>query len=258
MDDKASILIVDDDMGMCETLSDIMEDKGYRTVIALSGYEAVKKAKEAAFDVILMDIKMPGMDGVETFKQIKKIHPQTAVVMMTAYAVEDLIREALREGAYGVLYKPFDIERVMSLIEDTRKGGLILVVDDDPNTCETFKDILEAKGYQVGTALGGEEAIEIARENRYDMIFIDMRLPTINGLQTYLALREINPQVVAVMMTAYRREVGDLVEEALKKDAYTCLYKPFDVEEVMKLVDEICRRKRQRGERGEGCSADSL
>ena len=189
MDDQASVLIVDDDVGMGETMSDIMEDKGYRTVIALDGYEAVEKARETAFDIILMDIKMPGMDGVETFRQIKKIHPETAVVMMTAYAVEDLIREALREGAYGVLYKPFDMERMIGLIEDVRAGGLILLVDDAPDACVTFKDILEAKGYQVGTALSGEEAIEIARENRHDMIFIDMKLPTINGLQTYLAIR---------------------------------------------------------------------
>jgi len=123
MGDRASILIVDDDVGMCETLSDIMEDRGYHTVIALDGYEAIQRVKEAAFDVILMDIKMPGMDGVETFKQIKRIHPETAVVMMTAYAVEDLVREALSEGAYGVLYKPFDVERMIALIEGVKEGG---------------------------------------------------------------------------------------------------------------------------------------
>ena len=132
------------------------------------------------------------------------------------------------------------------------------MVDDDPNICATFKDMLEADGYEVAAALNGEEAIEIARENRYDMIFIDMKLRTINGLKTYLAIREVNPQVVAVMMTAYRLEIGDLVEEALRKDAYTCLYKPFDVEEVIKLVDEICRRKRQGGDRVEGNPASFL
>jgi two-component system response regulator HydG len=248
MVDKGSILIVDDDMGICETLSDIMEVKGYDTAIASDGYTAIQKVKEVAFDVILMDIKMPGINGVETFKEIKRVRPETAVVMMTAYAVEDLIGEALREGAYGVLYKPFEMERMIGLLEGIKGGGFVLVVDDDPNTCTTFKYVLEAKGYQVGTALSGEEAIEMARESEYDMIFIDMKLPTINGLQTYLAIREANPQVVAVMMTAYRREMGDLVEEALNKDAYTCLYKPFDVDQMIKLVGEICRRKRERGE----------
>ncbi len=168
MDAKSSILIVDDDMGMCETLSDIMEDRGYRTVVALDGYEAVERVREAAFDVILMDIKMPGMDGVQTFREIKNVDPETAVVMMTAYAIEDLIREALREGAYGVLYKPLDMERVMSLIEDISGGRLILVVDDDPNTCATLKDILEARGYKVGTALDGERAQMRRDLHRYE------------------------------------------------------------------------------------------
>ena len=245
MDDKASILIVDDDAGMCETLSDIMEDKGYYTAIALDGYVAIEKVKEMDFDVILMDIRMPGMNGVETLKEIKSINPETAVVMMTAYAVEDLIMEALREGAYSVLYKPFDMERMIRLIDRIRKEGLVLVVDDDRDHCEVFKDVLEERGYQVSIALSGEEAIEAAQENSYDMIFIDVKLPNMNGLETYLALKELNPQAVAVMMTAFRREVKDIVAEALEKDAYTCLYKPFDVEGVIQLVDRICRGKRQ-------------
>jgi two-component system response regulator HydG len=256
MDDKAGILIVDDDAGMCETLSDIMEDKGYRTFIALDGHEAIEKVKEINFDVILMDIRMPGMNGVETFRQIKSIQPHTAVVMMTAYAFEDLIKEALDEGAYGVLYKPFDMERMLSIIDGMREGGLVMVVDDDPHNCEFFKDILEARGYQVSTALSGEEAINIAREDGHDMIFIDMKLPGINGLETYLAIREINPQAVTVMMTAYPQEVNSLLGEPLGEGVYTCLYKPFDMEEVITLVDEICHRKHRGGERAAGRSAD--
>ena len=119
MGDKTSILIVDDDAGMCETLSDIMDDIDYRTVVALDGYEALEKVGEAAFDVILMDIKMPGMNGVETLKEIKKLRPEATVVMMTAYAVEDLVEEALHEGACGVLYKPLDVNSMISLIEGT-------------------------------------------------------------------------------------------------------------------------------------------
>ncbi len=248
MDDKASILIVDDDAGMGETLTDIMEDKGYHAVMALGGYVAIEKVKEMNFDVILMDIRMPGMNGVETFKQIKSIQPDTAVVMMTAYAVEDLVTEALREGAYGVLYKPFDMERMIGLIDGTKEGGLVLVVDDDRDNCEFFKDILEARGYQVSIAWSGEEAIERVWENSYDMVFIDTKLPNMNGLETYLAIKEIKPQVVAVMMAAYSQEVDNLLEEPLARDVHTYLRKPFEIEEVIHLVDGICRRKHQKGE----------
>jgi len=131
---------------------------------------------------------------------------------------------------------------MVAVIEEARKakqGALILVVDDDPGTCITLRNILIRKGYQVGIAHTGEEAIAMAQETAHDVIFIDMKLPTINGLETYLAIREINQEAVAITMTAYRQEVTDLVEEALRNNAYTCLYKPLEMEELLKLVEEI-------------------
>jgi DNA-binding NtrC family response regulator len=117
MGDEVSILIVDDEMGMRETLLDILEDVGYHTAVAVDGYEAIERVKERAFDAIFTDVKMPGMDGVDTFKEIKKIHPEAAVVMMTAYAVDDRLREAMREGVYSVIRKPLDIGKMIGLIE---------------------------------------------------------------------------------------------------------------------------------------------
>ena len=87
----------------------------------------------------------------------------------------------------------------------------------------------------------------MAQERAYDIIFVDMKLPTITGLETYLAIRKINPEVVAVVMTAYRREMSDLVEEALRNDVNTCLYKPFEMEELLSLVDDIRERKQKAG-----------
>lgn len=248
MKEKASILIVDDNISLCKTMSFILGRKGYRVATAKDGPEAIAIAEERPFDMIFMDIKMPVMDGVETYKRIKKIRPGAVVIMMTAYAVENLVQEALEEGAYGIIYKPLDIEKVVAVIEratEAKKGALILVVDDDPATCITLRNVLTRRSYRVGVAATGEAAIAMAREKAYDIIFIDMRLPSINGLETYLAIKQINPEAVAVMMTAYRQEMTELVEEALKNDAYTCLYKPLDMESLLRLVDEICARKRK-------------
>jgi len=204
----------------------------------------------SAFDITFMDIRMPIMDGVESYRKIKKIRPEAVVIMMTAYAVEDLVREALQEGVYGVIHKPLDIEEVITVIEDVKKikqGMLILVVDDNPGTCVTLKNIMIKNGYQVGVAHTGEEAIIMVQDKVYNVIFIDMKLPTINGLETYLAIKEINPEIVAIIMTAYRQEMADLVEDALDSSAYACLYKPLDMEAVLKLVDEIWKRRQKTG-----------
>ena len=242
------ILIVDDDKEFCTSMADILEAKGYAVESENSGKAAIAKVKEKSFDVILMDIKMPAMNGVETFKQIKKISPKTAVIMVTAYSLENLIKEALAEGAFGVLHKPLDIDKLIEQIELAKERGmLILVTDDDPNTRETFKDVLEAKGYTVSTAATGEEAIEQSRERPDDILFIDMKLPALNGLETYLAIKEINPRAIAVIITGYYEGMKDLVDKALEKGAYTYLTKPLDMNKVLELIEEISKKISAKG-----------
>lgn len=237
------ILIVDDDKEFCASMTDILEAKGHEVESENSGEAAIAKVKEKPFDVILMDIKMPAMNGVEAFKQIKKISPKTAVIMITAYSLEDLIKEALQEGAFGVLRKPLDIDKLIEQIGLAKKRGmLILITDDDPNTGETFKDVLEAKGYKVSTATTGEEAIEQSRERPSDILFMDMKLSALNGLETYLAIKEINPRVIAVIVTGHYEETKDLVDKALKKGVYTFLQKPLDMDKVLALVEELSKK----------------
>ena len=246
MSHEASILIVDDNISLCKTMSFVLGRHGYAVTIAKDGTEAIERVKEKPFDMIFMDIKMPLMNGVQTYRCIKQMRPEAVVMMMTAYAVEDLVQQALEEGAYGIIYKPLDIERVVAIIEEAReakRGALVLVVDDDPATCTTLRNILTKKSYQVGIAYTGEEAIALAQEAAHDILFIDLKLPTLNGLETYLAIRETNPQAVTIMMTAYRQEMAHLVEVALQNHAYACLYKPLEMEELLSLVDEIVKRK---------------
>ena len=118
MNEKASILIVDDDESMCETLLDILEDKGYGVVIARDGAKAVAEAGRRHFDLALIDIMMPGMNGVETLRGIKRADPKTTTMIMTGHsALEGMVSDALKAGVDGVLYKPFEIDTIVEMIE---------------------------------------------------------------------------------------------------------------------------------------------
>lgn len=241
MTKSANILVVDDQVGMLETFTDILGDRGYNVAVAEDGYTAIDKVKKESFDVIFMDIKMPGINGVQTFREIKKINPKTAVIMMTAYSLEDLVKEAIEEGAYTVIYKPFDIDRVVETIERVLKTALVLIVDDSYGDRETLKDILEDKGYKTVEADSGYKAIELVKKARYDIIFLDIKMPDIDGVKTFEEIHKINPQIPVIMITGY--SVEELVQEALNKGAYACITKPFDVEKVLKAMGEAIGRK---------------
>ena len=244
---KTNVLVVDDLRSVRLTLGGILEDEGYdegyNVVLAENGYQAIEMAKQTPFDLIFMDIKMPGINGVQTFREIKKINPEAVVIMMTAYSVEDLVREALEEGAYAVVYKPFDIEKIVSIIESALQKTLILVVDDSQTDRETLKTILEERGYGVVTASSGAEALAMVKEKRFDIIFLDVRLPDIDGVEFFEQVKAIDPEVAVIMMTGYSE--AELMQKVISHGAYTCIYKPFNVDKVVSLVGELSwwRRK---------------
>ena len=239
---KTNILVVDDLRSMRLTLGGILEDKGYNVVTVENGYQAIEAVRKTHFDVIFMDIKMPGINGVQTFREVKKIDPKTVVIMMTAYSVEDLVKEAMEEGAYAIVSKPFDIDKVISIIDELlQEKILILVVDDQFGDRETLKAILEGKGYRVATAKDGTEAIQMVKGGHYDIIFLDIRMPDMNGVETFERVKRIDPRAAVIMMTGYTDE--ELMERAISHGAYTCIRKPFDMEKLTALVEKIAQEK---------------
>lgn len=110
-------LVVDDDTFLVRTLADILKLRGWEVTTAFTGTEAVNAAMRASFDVVLMDIRMPEMDGVSAFKAMKKVKPDVRVILMTAYASDDLLDEARDAGAMRVLAKPVDMRALMALLD---------------------------------------------------------------------------------------------------------------------------------------------
>jgi two-component system, NtrC family, response regulator HydG len=117
MKKNTRLLVVDDDRRMTKTICDILRIKGYETIEVNSGEKAVEIVSSDTFNCVLMDIKMTGIDGIETLKKIKGLAPDLPVILMSAYATEEQKEEAKRFGAYTVLHKPFDIDKLIHHIE---------------------------------------------------------------------------------------------------------------------------------------------
>lgn len=113
---KRNVLIVDDKEIIQISINNILKDK-YKTAVASSGEETIAKIKNEAFDVILLDIKMPGMSGIETLKELRKITPRTEVIMVTGLNKAKLAWEASKNGAFDYITKPFENENLLLRIE---------------------------------------------------------------------------------------------------------------------------------------------
>ena len=113
---QLEILVVDDDVDNANSLAEIFEMEGHRVTTANSGKDAIRAYEAKNFDIAFMDIAMPGKNGVESFFEIRKFKPRARVYMMTGYSVETLVQKAIENGALGVLHKPVDLERVLSLL----------------------------------------------------------------------------------------------------------------------------------------------
>lgn len=117
MEKKAKILVIDDEQGLRDMLSFELGQQGYEVVTASNGKEGIKKAKEEKFDLVISDIKMPGMDGITVLEEIKKIDPQMEVIMATGYGTMETAIESLRKGAYDYINKPYNIDELLVILK---------------------------------------------------------------------------------------------------------------------------------------------
>jgi len=165
------IFIVDDDQDHAESVADVLMLHGYSVEVAFTGEEGVSRFRAEEFDIVLMDVRLPGMNGVETFFELKKIRPQARVLMMTGFSVEQLVAQAVENGALGVLHKPFAIADLLETLERVKPRGMVLVADDDPDFAASIEPILFRNGYVVEIACDGDGRRRTDREAVIEIAF---------------------------------------------------------------------------------------
>lgn len=116
MNEKPQILVVDDNPPMTDTMVDILKVKGYIAYAAYSGSQALDILREQPVDLLLTDARMPDMNGVELYREARKVHPELITFLMTAYAADDIIDKGLGEGIKTVLTKPLEIDHLLMML----------------------------------------------------------------------------------------------------------------------------------------------
>ena len=121
----AKILVVDDERGMRDFLSIMLKREGYDVVAAENGVDALRVVQAEIFDLVISDVKMAGVGGIDVLKTVKDISPETVVIMITAYATAETAVEAMKLGAYDYITKPFKVDEIKLVIQKALEKGLL-------------------------------------------------------------------------------------------------------------------------------------
>ena len=154
----ARILIVDDEIKMARLLEITLKNEGYQVEKAYSSHEALKKIKSKSYDVVVTDLKMPGMDGIELLRIVKKNYPSTQVIMITAFGTIQSAVKAMKEGAFHYLTKPLNLEELKEVL----KGALKVKKLEEENIL--LRQEILGEGEIIGKSKAIKEVMELARK----------------------------------------------------------------------------------------------
>jgi DNA-binding response OmpR family regulator len=231
------VLIVDDNGPLAEGLAEILECEGYAAKIFTDPLVALREASALPFDVALLDVRMPGMDGVALQQHLLKIRPDAQVLLMTAYAEDQRIAQGLAAGARAVLTKPVAPSRLLKALghDETRE---VLIVEDDAAFRDALAELLSEDGYRCHRAGSAGQARKLMAElresgNHVALALIDLRLPDESG---FVLARELTAaaEVSCILMTGW-----NLADEAPERAATRLLVKPFAPDELLRTLAEL-------------------
>lgn len=235
---RRRILIVDDDRAMVTTLSDVLTLHGWETIPAYDGEEAVALAIAHEVDVVLMDVRMPRLDGVAALRAIKARRPGIVVVLMTAFAAQALLTEAEREGAVKILPKPVDVPVLLGLLEDAIENrSSVLVVDDDPAFLGTLCTVLAEKGLHAIQARTLDEALERMAADQPAAVLLDLILDHLDPQVGLLAIREVSPSVLLVLYSGHTAALSEALDAAPPGFVDAAFTKPLPIERLVALLN---------------------
>ena len=249
------ILIVDDEIGICQRLQRELQKEGHQVdyqTSPLGVLEELKQARGAGdpFNLLLLNVKMPAMDGLTLFARIREQRLGVEAIIMTGYRDEQTVIEAIRLSAKDYLNKPVSLEQLDAAMFRVREAAIehsnnyqkyhILVVDDEPDLCRRIRRELAKEGYRTTVAFGPEECLDYFRKNRVDVLIADVKMPGMSGLEMLERCRQINADFVTIIITGH----GDheVATESLRLGVYDYLKKPLSLDELVTSVKKGIER----------------
>jgi len=271
------ILIMEDETSVAEGLQMILEDEGYEVDLAFTGRSAMDTLRKKGVDLLVADLRLPDMDGMEVVREVKAKRPATKVIVITGYPSVSSAVDAMKLGVSDYLPKPFWGDDFKTAVENVFKEGKeatlkqepdraetkrarwdvesedfdsedptrprILIMEDEPSLAEGLKMVLSEQGYRVSLADSGLRALGSLAGKNFDLMVADLRLPDMDGMEVLRLIKETKPETEVIVITGYASVVSAV--ESMKLGALDYLPKPFTEDEFKQAVEKAVKVKKE-------------
>lgn len=231
--------MVDDDLDTGRNLYDILGDLGYDVQVVNSGPAAIRLVEQQTFDIALLDFKMPEMDGLEVYRELKRRQSALLAILVTGYASPETESRARDIGMWQILSKPVDLRKLIGFVQEAETQPLLLVVDDDCDLCASLSDVFRHQGFRVGVAQTPEDAMHQLTRNDFQVLLVDLKLNGTSGAELIRAVRTFKTPPRTLLMTGHRQEFESLISTILAEGADAICYKPFDTQGLLQTVQRL-------------------
>ncbi len=245
------VLLVEDDEMARKSLKKVIEKEGYSVLVACDGYEGLSLYNSEKPDVVITDVKMPRVDGIEVIQRIKEMSKTTEVILITGHGDMDMAILALRERALDYIKKPIDIDQLIFSLGRAKEKILerkkisvpssILILEDDDITRAKLANIFQKEDYEVFVAPDGEEGLKVFSEHKIDIILTDLRMPKMDGLEFISEARKMTTDCEFIILSGFGDEASAI--EAMRNGAINFIRKPIDLEQLLvstqKAIDKL-------------------
>ncbi len=226
------ILVVDDNRALADNLAEILDDAGHDAVVVEHPDAALEAASQSSFDLMLLDVRLPGMDGVELFERLRKLAPRAHFLLMTAFTDAGRLHDAWRAGVQSILPKPVPLAELLDFVDAAERAEPVaLLVEDEASLAGNLTEVLEDR-WTVRQARTVAAARESAAKSPLRVALVDLRLPDGLGVDLITHLRARD--VAVMVMTGMERSEA----EALVGPSVPLVTTPFDAQA---MVDRLAK-----------------
>ncbi|HOP06663.1 MAG TPA: response regulator [candidate division Zixibacteria bacterium] len=257
------LLLVDDEEEFLLATSQALTRRGFNVTVAPNGVTALDKLAQQTFDVVVLDVKMPDIDGLEVFSQINNRFPSLPVIILTGHPSVNDAFDTSKQGIADYLAKPVEMEelaqKILKAVEkaaqnnvvedkDDNAGGdaegiSVLLVDDETELLDSLQRLFRRRKMHCLTADNGPRALELLQEELVDVMVLDVKMPGMDGIEVLKQVKEKHPSIQVILLSGHPSVSAAM--EGVKLGASEYLKKPPDIGQLVETIRRLYKQRQQ-------------